>query len=82
MEQLLYFSCDRKPIKFEEDTGIVSWGDEEMSASYAHPVGRHVLPRLNPGFQKIPPKSPVGVIGTTKHVVYDGLGYLVLATKA
>jgi ubiquinone/menaquinone biosynthesis C-methylase UbiE len=72
----------REFVRVVRRGGIVSWGDEEMSASYAHPVGRHVLPRLNPGFQKIPPKSPVGVIGTTKHVVYDGLGYLVLATKA
>ena len=61
--------------------GLVSWADEQMSESYTHPIGRRVLPRMNPGFNKIPPDVPLGVIKVNKHVVYDGLGYLFVSKK-
>jgi ubiquinone/menaquinone biosynthesis C-methylase UbiE len=62
--------------------GLVAWGDEQMDESFAHPIGRRVLPRINPGFKKIPPPLPASVTRATKHVVYGGLGYLVVGTKA
>ena len=62
--------------------GLVAWGDEQMDESFVHPIGRRVLPRMNPGFKKIPPQLPAGLTQTTKHVVYNGLGYLVVGTKA
>lgn len=61
--------------------GLVSWGDEQMSEEFTHPIGRRMLPRVNPGFNKTPPAVPVGVMNATKHVVYEGLGYLFLSTK-
>ena len=61
--------------------GLVAWGDEQMDASFAHPVGRRVLPRMNPGFLKMPPPPPAGLAQIARHVVYDGLGYLMVATK-
>jgi hypothetical protein len=57
-------------------------GDEEMDNSVTHPIGHNVLPRLNPGFKKIPPQLPSGFALATKHVVYSGLGYLVVGTKS
>ena len=61
--------------------GLVSWGDEQMSEGFTHPIGRRVLPRMNLGFNKIPPDVPLGVRSPAKHVVYDGLGYLFTSTK-
>ncbi len=61
--------------------GIVAWGDERMSENFTHPLGRMVLPRLNPGFLRRPPAMPAGLRGPVVHEVYDGLGYLVVARK-
>jgi ubiquinone/menaquinone biosynthesis C-methylase UbiE len=72
----------REFVRVVRKGGTISWGDEEMSENFRHPVGRSVLPRLNPGFMKIPPSHPLGVTRAVKHVVYDGLGYLVVSTKA
>lgn len=62
--------------------GLVAWGDEQMDGSFTHPIGRRILPRMNPGFKKTPPPLPAGVTLNTRHVVYGGLGYLVVAIKA
>lgn len=62
--------------------GLLAWGDEQRDKSFAHPIGRLVLPRINPGFKKIPPQLPANVTHATKHVAYNGLGYLVIGTKA
>ena len=72
----------REFVRVVRKGGVVAWGDEEMSDSFSHPVGRRILPRLNPGFRKTPPPPPVGTVEAAKHIVYDGLGYLVIATKA
>lgn len=61
--------------------GIVAWGDEQMSDEFQHPVGRRVLPRMNPGFFKTPPPTPAGLTELQRHVVYGGLGYLVVGQK-
>jgi hypothetical protein len=37
---------------------------------------------MNPGFNKTPPALPAGVTDVVRHVVYDGLGYLVVGKKA
>jgi ubiquinone/menaquinone biosynthesis C-methylase UbiE len=69
-------------IRVVRKGGLIAWGDEQMDASFTHPVGRRILPRMNPGFKKIPPPVPCGVAPATKHVVYKGLGYLVVGRKA
>ena len=61
--------------------GRIVWGDEQMSENFTHPVGRRVLPRINPGFKKTPPAPPDGAEVLARHEVYDGLGYLVVARK-
>ena len=62
--------------------GILIWGDEKMSPEFQHPVGRRVLPKMNPGFLKTPPKLPMGISNIVEHTVYDGLGYLVTCQKS
>lgn len=62
--------------------GIVAWGDEEMSKNFRHPLGRRILPRLNPGFLKTPPEIPSGLCNVKKHEVYHGIGYLVVAQRS
>lgn len=61
--------------------GTVVWGDEQMSERFHHPVGRRVLPRLNPGFLKTPPAAPDGLGEVQRHEVHHGLGYLAVASK-
>lgn len=62
--------------------GYLAWGDEQMSANFRHPLGRRLLPRLNPGFLRTPPLPPAGLTEVVRHEVYQGLGYLMLARKA
>jgi ubiquinone/menaquinone biosynthesis C-methylase UbiE len=62
--------------------GRIVWGDEHMSERYSHPVGRRVLPRMNPGFRKTPPAPPQGAEVLVRHEVYEGLGYLMVARRA
>ncbi|OIR09824.1 putative FMN-binding domain protein [mine drainage metagenome] len=52
-----------------------------MSEGFTHPIGRRVLLRMNPGLNKALPEMPVVVMNATKHVVYEGLGYLFLSKK-
>jgi len=52
-----------------------------MSADFAHPLGRRILPRLNPGFKTTPPQPPAGMKVAARHRVYGGLGYLVIGSK-
>jgi len=61
--------------------GILAWGVERMSTRYRHPLGRRLLPRLNPGFRKTPPAPPPFLSETRTHEVYGGLGYLVVARR-
>lgn len=72
----------REFVRVVRKDGIVAWGDEQMSKDFSHPIGRRILPYLNPGFKKTPPKLPVGVTKVNSHVVYGGLGYLVTGMKA
>ncbi|MDR1968850.1 MAG: methyltransferase domain-containing protein [Burkholderiaceae bacterium] len=62
--------------------GLIAWGDEQMSETFRHPLGRYVLPRLNPGYKIVPPDPPAGMRVSTRHIVYDGLGSLVVGTKS
>lgn len=62
--------------------GLVTWGDEMMSENFRHPVGRWLLPRINPGFKKTPPSVPDSVMAVRRYEVYDGLGYLIVGVKA
>lgn len=61
--------------------GIVAYGDEEMSAAFKHPIGKRILPKMNPGFMRAAPCPPSGMIDIVKHEVYDGLGYLMVGFK-
>ncbi len=61
--------------------GRIVWGDEQMSERFSHPVGRRVLPRINPGFRKTPPAPPSSTDVLARHEVYGGLGYLVVAQR-
>ena len=61
--------------------GIVAWGDEQMSENFRHPVGRRVLPRMNPGFRKSPPPVPGSLADVRQREVCGGLGYLVTAKR-
>ena len=72
----------REFVRVVRKGGIISWGDEAMSESFTRQAGRRLLPLLNPGFKKTPPALPAGITGATKHIVYDGLGYLIQGTKA
>ncbi len=62
--------------------GLVAWGDEQMDESFSHPVGKKMLPKMNPGFLRVPPEPPEGLTGLSRHVVYEGLGYLMVGHKA
>jgi ubiquinone/menaquinone biosynthesis C-methylase UbiE len=61
--------------------GVVAWGDEQMSARFRHPLGRWLLPKINPGFVKSPPPVPAALTAVQRHEVYEGLGYLVTARR-
>jgi ubiquinone/menaquinone biosynthesis C-methylase UbiE len=63
--------------------GIVSWGDEQMSAHYRqqHPHRAKFLQRMNPGFLKTPPAIPTTLEKVTTHEVAGGLAYLVVGIK-
>lgn len=61
--------------------GRIAWGDEWMSENFRHPVGRRVLPRMNPGFRRVPPPPPAGVRVLARHEVCSGLGYLYVADR-
>jgi ubiquinone/menaquinone biosynthesis C-methylase UbiE len=61
--------------------GILAWGDEQMSSQFRHPLGRWVLPRLNPGFLRSPPPVPGGLADVRQHEVHRGLGYLITAKR-
>ena len=62
--------------------GTLAWGDEQMSEHFRHPLGRHLLPRLNPGFLRTPPAVPAGLTEVRRHEVHRGLGYLYTAQRA
>jgi ubiquinone/menaquinone biosynthesis C-methylase UbiE len=61
--------------------GRIVWGDECMSERFSHPIGRRVLPRMNPGFRKTPPAPPCEADVLDRYEVYGGLGYLFVAKR-
>ena len=69
-------------VRVVRSGGLVAWGDELMDKSFKHPIGRRVLPLMNPGFKKTPPQVPAGLTQVTQHTVYGGLGYLTVSRKA
>jgi len=71
----------REFVRVVRKGGLVAYGDEQMSADFAHPLGRRILPRLNPGFKTTPPSPPAGMKVAAHHSVYGGLGYLVIGLK-
>ena len=62
--------------------GLIAWGDEAMSPDFKHPIGRWVLPCLNPGFGCRAPAAPAGLADLSRHEVHGGLGYLMVGRKA
>jgi ubiquinone/menaquinone biosynthesis C-methylase UbiE len=71
----------REFVRVVKPGGIVAWGDEGMSPSYRHPIGRWLLPKMNPGFYKVPPPPPPGLRDLVRHEVYAGLGYLYVGRR-
>ncbi len=61
--------------------GLVAWGDEQMSDRFRHPIGRRLLPKINPGFLRLPPPAPPGLVDIRRHEVHGGLGYLATARR-
>jgi ubiquinone/menaquinone biosynthesis C-methylase UbiE len=59
--------------------GLIAWGDEQMSEEFRHPVGRWLLPIVNPGFHAALPQIPSSLIDVRSYTVYNGLGYLITA---
>ena len=72
----------REFVRVVKPGGQLAWGDERMSESFRHPIGRRVLPYMNPGFRRVPPSPPAGLTGVRHHEVYGGLGYLYVATRS
>lgn len=71
----------REFVRVVKPGGIVAWGDEAMSPNYSHPIGRWLLPKVNPGFKKTPPLTPAGLRDVVRYEVYRGLGYLCVARR-
>ncbi len=71
----------REFVRVVRPGGRIVWGDEHMSEQFSHPIGRRVLPRMNPGFRKTPPPPPSGADVLARHEVYSGLGYLIVARR-
>ncbi len=68
-------------IRVVRKGGTVAWGDELMSDNFRHPLGRRILPRMNPGFLKSPPQIPDMLVDVQTYEVYQGLGYLTIARR-
>jgi ubiquinone/menaquinone biosynthesis C-methylase UbiE len=62
--------------------GLVAWGDEHMSNRFKHPVGRWLLPLLNPGIHKPIPPVPPGLQDVKYYEVYRGIAYFFIGVKA
>ncbi len=71
----------REFVRVTRPGGRIVWGDEQMSERFSHPIGRRVLPHMNPGFRKTPPPPPSGADVLAQHEVYSGLGYLIMARR-
>ena len=61
--------------------GIVAYGDEGFAPDYAGGWRKAVLKRLNPGFSTPRGAVPSTLGNVNEHVVYGGLGYLVVGTR-
>ena len=71
----------REFVRVVRPGGRIVWGDEQMSERFSHPIGRRVLPHINPGFRKTPPAPPSGADVLARYEVYGGLGYLIVARR-
>jgi ubiquinone/menaquinone biosynthesis C-methylase UbiE len=68
-------------IRVVKKDGIVSWGDEGFSPDYKNERRKKIMLKINPGFAKPRPVIPDTIYSVIENVVYDGLGYLVVAKK-
>jgi ubiquinone/menaquinone biosynthesis C-methylase UbiE len=68
-------------IRVVKKDGIVNWGDEGFSQKYKNQLRKKIMLRINPGFAKPHPAIPGSVYDVKEHEVYDGLAYLVVASK-
>jgi ubiquinone/menaquinone biosynthesis C-methylase UbiE len=68
-------------VRVVKPMGIVAYGDEGFASDYPEGFRRKMMVRVNPGFRKDPPHLPSGLQQVNQHVVYGGLGYLVVGRR-
>ena len=68
-------------VRVVRSGGLVAWGDEHMSEHFKHPIGRWLLPKLNPGIYKPIPPVPAGLQDVKHYEVYNGIAYFFIGTK-
>ena len=68
-------------VRVTRKGGIIAWGDEYMSENFRHPIGRLLLPLLNPGVHKPIPSIPDHLHNVQRYEIYKGIAYLFISTK-
>jgi ubiquinone/menaquinone biosynthesis C-methylase UbiE len=68
-------------VRVVKPNGIVAYGDEGFAAGYPDGWRKKILIRMNPGFTRHRPNPPEGLCQIVEHVVYNGLGYLVVGKR-
>ena len=68
-------------VRVVKPKGIVAYGDEGFAPEYPDTWRKKVLSRMNPGFSRSRPNIPDRLSDVVEHVVYGGLGYLVIGKR-
>jgi len=68
-------------VRVVKHGGIVAYGDEGFAEGYPESWRKKALSRMNPGFLRKRPSVPARLSSVVEHVVYGGLGYLVVGCR-
>jgi len=68
-------------VRVTKPGGLVAYGDEGFAPDYAGGLRMGVLRRMNPGFSRRRPDCPAGLCNVSEHIVYGGLGYLIIGVR-
>jgi ubiquinone/menaquinone biosynthesis C-methylase UbiE len=68
-------------VRVIKPNGIVAYGDEGFAREFPDGWRKKILVKMNPGYLASRPSLPAGIRDITEHVVYGGLGYLVVAKR-